>query len=258
MAQRFRTSQCTRDHEHAHWINDRPKACEVYPHRFCQYICMGIKEELVDKLHESNGNEYAMVSLVDQGSEDNMRHPHDDTVGYIHLCQKKGFYDDLAGQHLDKDRAVVARKLEVDFFRSVRVYSKVLRAEAKKNGAKIATIRWIDVSTGHRDNPDCGSRLVGREVKRCQRFDLLAATHPSEALRMIVGMCASNQAKNNPYRILTSDVKRAYFFAKATRPEIPLQDREGVTVSMSEDWALASMELAAQHSIGNPGSQISW
>ena len=46
---------------------------------------------------------------------------------------------------------------------------------------------------------------------------------------MICSMCASNQARQNPYRIMSVDVRRAYFYAKATRPvstEIPIEDFE--------------------------------
>lgn len=81
-------------------------------------------------------------------------------------------------------------------------------------GAKMITTRWIDVNKGDIDNLDYRSRLVGREIKRDQRPDLFVATPPLESLRMIVGICASHQDGSCPYRILTSDIKRAYFFCQ--------------------------------------------
>ena len=42
-------------------------------------------------------------------------------------------------------------------------------------------------------------------------------------------MCASNQWRRDPYRILSIDIKRAYFYAPASRPifiEIPMEDYE--------------------------------
>ena len=42
-------------------------------------------------------------------------------------------------------------------------------------------------------------------------------------------MCASNQQRQDPYRILSIDIKRAYLFAPAARPmfiQIPLEDYE--------------------------------
>ena len=46
---------------------------------------------------------------------------------------------------------------------------------------------------------------------------------------VILAICASNQHGPEPFRVLSSDVKRAYLFAKAKRPifiEIPAEDRE--------------------------------
>lgn len=35
---------------------------------------------------------------------------------------------------------------------------------------------------------------------------------------MILSICASHQSDDEPFRILSSDIKRAYFCAKAKRP----------------------------------------
>lgn len=46
---------------------------------------------------------------------------------------------------------------------------------------------------------------------------------------MILAICAPNRHYDEPLRILSSDVKRAYFFAKAKRPifiEILAEDQE--------------------------------
>ena len=155
--------------------------------------------------------------------------PHDDTGDYEELHQGKGFYDDIIGEYLDKSRAIEVRTLEIDFFRRTKVYTKVQRKEAPEMKAKVITTRWLDVNKRDTENPDYRSRFVGREVKSDQRPDLFAATPPLEALEMMISICASNQAGDNPYRILTSDIKRAYFFAKARRPifiDIPVEDKK--------------------------------
>lgn len=44
-----------------------------------------------------------------------------------------------------------------------------------------------------------------------------------------MSICASNQDRQSPYTMVTSDIKRAYFSARAARPisiEIPVEDRE--------------------------------
>ena len=41
------------------------------------------------------------------------------------------FTDDVSGQHLDARLAVKARKLEMDFFRRMRVYTEVPRSQVR-------------------------------------------------------------------------------------------------------------------------------
>ena len=91
------------------------------------------------------------------------------------------------------------------------------------------TTRWIDINKGDLQNPNYRARLVGREIKIDKRLDLFAATPPLESLRLMCSLCASNQWRRDPYRILSIDIKRAYFYAPASRPifiEIPMEDYE--------------------------------
>eukprot|EP00973_Karenia_brevis_P084664 11748684-Karenia_brevis.AAC.1 len=134
------------------------------------------------------------------------------------------FYDGSSGQPLNKEMAIRARRAEMEFFRQRGVYSKVLRESAK--GPVIST-KWLDVNKGDCDSPDYRSRLVGREIKKDNRMDLFAATPPLESLRYIVSRCARNRHRG--FKIMTNDVKRAYFYAAATREiyiEIPAEDWE--------------------------------
>ena len=145
------------------------------------------------------------------------------------LYDQYDFFDDVTGQELDKELATEARKLEMKFFRDMKVYEKVPRWHAARDGCKVITTRWLDVNKGDRKNPNYRSRLVGREIKTDSRLDLFAATPPLESLRLMCSICASNQDGPSPYRIMAVDVKRAYFYAKVTRPvyiEIPIEDFE--------------------------------
>ena len=95
--------------------------------------------------------------------------------------------------------------------------------------SKVTTTRWIDTNKGDQEKQNYRARLVGREIKTDERPDLFVATPPSESLRCIVSKCASNQAGSKRYCILSSDIKRPYFYAKAVRPvfiEIPIEDRQ--------------------------------
>ena len=80
---------------------------------------------------------------------------------------------------------------------------------AKQAGCKVITTRWLDINKGDQERPDYRSKLVGRELALDKRLDLFAATPPLESLKMICAICASNQNKRDPFRVLTVDVKRA-------------------------------------------------
>ena len=91
------------------------------------------------------------------------------------------FWDDMNDlKPLDWDMTVKARKLEMDFFKKMRVYTKVPRSQIPAD--KIITTRWIFINKGDDKAPDYRCRLVGREIKKDQRLDLFAATPPLESL----------------------------------------------------------------------------
>ena len=108
-------------------------------------------------------------------------------------------------------------------------YTKVDRHEAVDRGCKIAGNTWIDVSKGDETNPEYRSSLICRELKINGRPDLFAATPLLEGLRLIVGIGAPNQEGDQRFKVPTSDVERAYFYAKSKRPlyiELLEEDKE--------------------------------
>ena len=72
--------------------------------------------------------------------------------------------------------AVVARKLEMQFFRNMKENDKVPRWMAARDGCKVITTKWRDINRGDQRNPNYRARLVGRENKTDSRLDLFAAT----------------------------------------------------------------------------------
>ena len=89
-------------------------------------------------------------------------------------------------------------------------------------------MKWVDTNKGTEEVPNYRSRLVGREIKTDERPDLFAATPPLESLKYVLSLCASTEEGPEPHRILSVDVKRAYFYAPAKRPifiELPVEDR---------------------------------
>ena len=64
------------------------------------------------------------------------------------------FIDDVTGQTLDKKMAVEARKLEMQFFRNMKVFDKVPRWMAARDGCKVITTKWRDINKGDQRNPN--------------------------------------------------------------------------------------------------------
>ena len=60
--------------------------------------------------------------------------------------------DDLTGMKLDAVKVVEARAKEVGYIRDKRVYNKILRSQAARNGWKVVQTRWIDINNGHENN----------------------------------------------------------------------------------------------------------
>ena len=62
------------------------------------------------------------------------------------LYQDFEFIDDVSGRVLDHELAVKARKLEMDFFRKMRVYDKVPRDAATRDGCRVTSTMWVDIN----------------------------------------------------------------------------------------------------------------
>ena len=110
--------------------------------------------------------------------------------------------DDVSGADLDPALVDKARKLEMDYFRSMRVCDKVSRSLAK--GKTAVKTMWIDVNKGDAIDHNYRSRSVGKEFRVEEDPGLYAATPPLEALRVIL----SRAANNSEMKIMTNDVSR--------------------------------------------------
>ena len=80
---------------------------------------------------------------------------------------------------------------------------------------------------GDISKPNYRSRLVGKEYKTYADDSLYASTPPLEALRLIVSRAATCDGQTR--ELMINDVRRAYFYAEATRElyvELPKEDAE--------------------------------
>ena len=112
---------------------------------------------------------------------------------YEDNCQQLYAEYDVSGSQLDPKLVVKARRTELDFFRTMRVYEKVPRWMAQRQNKKVIQTRWIDVNKGDDSNPDYRSRLLAKEFRdNCARgMETFAATPPAEMLKVLISRCAT-------------------------------------------------------------------
>ena len=123
-------------------------------------------------------------------------------------------WDDVTGAQLVVSMVRAARRLEMKFFEKMGVFAEILhRSEVKSRGEKMIRGRWIDTSKGDSACPDYRSRFVGKDFNVGADPELFAATPPFEALKLLLGYASSNRSAD--LHLMFSDVKRAYFNAKA-------------------------------------------
>ena len=230
IAEVLRQAQCSGLHRHVQLDGGKAKACEVYPEKFVKLVCEGIRKELADarwrrKIVEDLAIGETIEALMH--AQEKVEPPHEQgaPIDCGHIYENRDFYDDISGAKLDHKLAVQARRAEMAFFKQRGVYSKVRR----EKWMTVISTKWLDVNKGDERCPNIRARLVGREIAKDKRDDLFAATPPLESLKAILSICASHQVGSGPYRVMAIDVKRAYFYAPATRPifvHIPAEDRE--------------------------------
>ena len=232
VAKVLREAQCDGSHVHQQLVDGRAGPCQEYPEKFCRVVCQSIKREIDDirwrkrlcRELDITQSLSAMIAATEKAEQ--LEIVPEERLDFDRLYHDCEFYDDASGLQLDKGLATRARETEMKFFKDMGVYSKVKRA----SWMKVIATKWLDINKGDIDSPNYRARLVGCELKgNDKRDDLFAATPPLESLKAILSMCASRQGRRHPHRIMSVDVKRAYFYAPATRPiyiRIPKEDWE--------------------------------
>ena len=142
LSQALKRKQCTGDHTHANTMGGKIKQCQVYPPAFCELVCREVSAErsqggthinAIDATLEIN----ALMSVCGHPS------PHageDPGIWAEELYAGREFFDDVTGHSLNHGLAVEARKLEMQFFRKMGVYTKVPRSEATSHGRRVITM----------------------------------------------------------------------------------------------------------------------
>ena len=117
----------------------------------------------------------------------------------------------------------------MEYVREMRVYDKIPRSQAIRNGWNIIKTRWIDINKGDDGNPNYRSRMVGKEFNNEAMEGLFAGTPPLEAFRYLIHEAATVRTTEpmGSKVLMINDVSRAFFEAPATRNicvEIPAED----------------------------------
>jgi hypothetical protein len=135
--------------------------------------------------------------------------------------------DDVTGVVLDAAEVRRARLVEINYAKKKRVWSKIPRAVARRNGWKIVKTMWIDGNKGDVDHPNYRCRLVAKEFNDGEAAGLFAATPPLEALRLLLHDAATTGSGRERQVVMINDVSRAFFEAPMQRDmciELPEED----------------------------------
>ena len=212
-------------HRHVHLTDGRARNAGKYTHALCRRICEGlIKQKELDSsglMHIGDIEPMTTEEMKNRGWSDE---GHETDVGYEEYAE-----DDVSGAQLDPEEVKRARKLEIEYIKKMRVYTKVPRSKCEGMNIKPITTRWIDVNKGDDCNRNYRSRMVAREIKRDNRMDLFAATPPLEALKLLISEAATVRPQKRLKKIMVNDISRAYFYAPARRSvfiEVPEEDKD--------------------------------
>ena len=200
--------RCPGHERHVHLMEGRAAKAQEYPRGLCRAMVVGIVEQA--RLDASG-----MVSIQCVEGEDGW----EDIMNVEHEPEEwRKYWDDVSGEQLDTELSIAARKDEIEAIHSMGVYVKVPIAQClAETGRRPVGTRWVDTNKGDLTNPKVRCRLVAQEVAIGKIPELFAATPPIEYIRYLVSCCASSQWSKKPTRVMVSDVKKAYFYAPATR-----------------------------------------
>ena len=206
--------RCPGCSRHVQLMEGRAKAAQRYPQKLCRAVTRGIvnqaKMDAAD-LFALEVNELVELMKVD-GTSDSMDQVEHDAEEW------RSSWDDISGEKLDPKFAREARMEEIRGIHQMKVYRKVpITMCMDETGKRPIGTRWVDTNKGDRDKPNVRCRLVAQEINRFKCPELFAATPPMEFIRYLISRCASSQWGGKPSRIMTNDVKKAYFNAPATR-----------------------------------------
>ena len=175
--------KCDGTHTHEPLLNNRAGPAAIYPDGLCKAICKGMQRQI-------EFSKQQVTPLLKMTEKDSIGErpelEEDDTQDLLQQA-----WDDTSGKELNVKQVKEARKLEMQYVKSKKVWRKMSRKMALASGYKIVGTRWLDINKGDEEKPDYRSRLVGKEYNDGFEEGLFASTPPLEALRWLVSEAAT-------------------------------------------------------------------
>ena len=182
--------KCDRTHIHAQLQGNRTNKAAIYPDKLIDAVSQGINDQI--RADQSDLNLIASIGLIKGVAIL-------DELKKIQLnaaqCHEEEYaVDDVSGAFLDPKMVKKARADEIEYVRTMKLYTKVPISEClNRTGKQPIAVRWIDVNKQDTTNPLYRSRLIGKEFNTYNDLSLYAATPPTEALRLILHLAAPTE-----------------------------------------------------------------
>ena len=199
-------------------------------------ICEGLRQQVGDAdhasstMHIASGTQVKPLDLTPQILKKRSRRSEGgQIVQELNSIREGKYWDDAKGGWLDPVLVRKAREEEMQYVKKHAVYEKVPMSqcwkETEKNPIKTG---WADTNKGTSECPNIRSRWVAKEYNTGPSPDFFSATSPLEGVKLVISEAASSKQKETV--LLVIDVRRAYFYARATRRvyiELPEGDGGG-------------------------------
>ena len=169
----------------------------MYPREFCRAVCEGIAAQKrlysLGMVAQPLMSIEEMISAVPEGATTA------DPSGELHETdQTMEAYDDQTGAELQPSKVAVARREEIEYFKTMGVYEKVSIDECWiTTGRPPVAVRWVDINKGDEANPNYRSRFVAKEFLATSE-DMLDRCRDAVVDSMLRGVGPADAAAGDP------------------------------------------------------------
>ena len=201
-------------HRHTNLIGGVAHHAQTYAPKLVKVVLRAMRDEALDQ---------GWLSAVDLRyggpvPSEHLFHPIDDDQA-VQLMDE---YDTVTGEHLPPELVNQGKKEELDWVKSINLYTKVPRSEAIKHGAKVIPVEWVVVNKGDVNNIKVRCHLVAKELKAKTReallaHELFAAMPPWECIKALFALAVCNYPEDEDMEIAVFDISRAHFMAEMDR-----------------------------------------